>query len=114
MSDSPMMTCGHTANAVMRSKGGVKYDPPLPCCAICTCTEIDESPPDLSERRARCTYYGKVPSGRSHESNYGCKRGEACNCEQPSQKEEGHGLPFFKHCPDKPYDEFYCGCWGWD
>ena len=23
-------------------------------------------------------------------------------------------LPFFKACPDKPYDEYYCGCWGWD
>jgi len=23
-------------------------------------------------------------------------------------------LPFFKHKPDSDYDEYYCGCWGWD
>lgn len=105
--NNPLMKCGHTANGI--DKDG------KPVCVICFgirpgAIEIDETPPDLTNRRARCTYYGSVPSGRNHESNYGCKRGECCLCERPSIEK----LPFFEHCPDQEFDRFYCGCWGWD
>lgn len=103
----PMMRCGHSDNG--RDGDG------NPVCVICHgihpgAEEVDDSPPDLSARRARCNYYGTRPSGRNSESNYGTKRGEICMAERPSSPE----LPFFMHRPDREYDEFYCGCWGWD
>lgn len=30
------------------------------------------------------------------------------------EKPSSFALAFFKYQPDKPTDEFYCGCWGWD
>ena len=104
----PMMKCGHAANAVEGKTG-------KPSCVICVgihpgAMEIDDSPPDLSKRKARCLYHGSIPRGGLHESNYGCKRGEACNCERPSDSK----LPFFEHRPNREHDAFYCGCWGWD
>lgn len=76
-------------------------------------------------RMARCLYYEKsdiVTLKREHQfgCNYDCKKtidagGRRCKCERPSSDNEtGHGLPFFKALPDKPFDQFYCGCWGWD
>ena len=103
--DHPMMKCGHSANATHNGK---------PACAICAGISdgknmiIDDCPPDLSMRRARCSYYGSTPKGRLHEGS--CKRGEPCLCERPSSPD----LAFFEYCPGKPYDMFYCGCWGWD
>ena len=101
----PMMKCGCRANAYT-----YKDEVQIPSCAIHLCTEIDKTLPDLSNRKARCHYYGTIPKGRNHESNYGCKRGEKCLCERLSTD----SLPFFQHKPDNPFDEFYCGCWGWD
>jgi len=34
------------------------------------------------------------------------------SCDSTAQS--GYDLPFFKYKPDEPYDEYYCGCWGWD
>lgn len=87
-----MMKCGHAANATDRKTG-------KPVCVICVgispgATEIDDSPPDLLERRARCSYYG---FGR-------------CESEGPSSPE----LAFFEHKPEKDHDSFYCGCRGWN
>ena len=103
----PMMKCGHAANAVNARAGA-------PSCAICAgltpdADAIDDAPPDLAGRTARCAHYGQVPAGRLHESNYGCRRGETCLCERPSSPE----LPFFAHQAGQPHDSFYCGCWGW-
>lgn len=104
---APMMKCGHAANG---TRGGE------PVCVICLgitpgAAEVDLTCPlPLAGRTARCVYYGSIPTGRSHGSNYGCRRGEPCRCEQPSSPD----LPFFKHRPDRDHDEFYCGCWGWD
>jgi hypothetical protein len=107
-----MMKCGHAANAIKTKTGE-------PCCVICAgrpeADEIDDSPPDLSERKARCAYFGKQSAdGRyrsTNESNYGDRTpGALCKSEQPS----GPNLPFFKHHPEKESDEFYCGCRGWD
>ena len=103
----PMMKCGHAANATSDGK---------PSCVICHGIEgglnmiVDDAPPDLSARRARCGYFGTTPKGRNHESNYGSVRGKPCTAEEPSNPD----LPFFAHRPSEKFDTFYCGCWGWD
>jgi len=101
-----LMKCGHTAQG---TTGEGK-----PTCVICSgiipgAEIVDESGPDLEGRRARCGYYGKTPTGGTHSSRT-CRRGEPCMCEVESSLK----LPFFKHKPDSDYDEYYCGCWGWD
>lgn len=108
----PMMRCGHAANSVCRASCGAKFDPPIPSCAICNPPDsltIDESPTDISLRTARCFNFGKKPS-RNDECNYGRRGAKTCPCERPSSTE----LPFFEHCPGKPFDSFYCGCMSWD
>lgn len=110
--DYPMMQCGHQANAVQTLEDGTK----IPSCVICAGVHPGSSTPmeiqpDLSGRRARCTYFGTIPKGRNHSSNYGCKRGEVCDCEVSSA--ESH-LAFFEMKSHEPFDSFYCGCWGWD
>ncbi len=100
------MECGHTAQAI-DGEGN-------PACVICLgvhsgATVVDESPPDLEGRRARCSYYGRTPTGRNHGSRT-CRRGERCMCEVDSDP----SLAFFEHKPDEDYDRYYCGCWGWD
>jgi hypothetical protein len=82
----PMMKCGHSANGV--SSDG------QPCCVICIGIDpgaevVDDKPPDLSERRAKCS---------------SCPRTEASSPD----------LAFFEHRPDQPMDSFYDGCRGWD
>jgi hypothetical protein len=106
--DLPLMKCGHTA----QSWGG---DGDHPACVICIGIDpgaeiVEDNLPDLSQRTARCAYYNSVPRGQNHSSNYGCKRGERCMCEQPSVER----LPFFEHKPEMTHDQFYCGCWGWN
>ena len=81
-----MMKCGHAANAVDRNGN--------PCCAICAgftpnAFIVDEKQIDLTGRKAICSY---------------------CNTIVDSSL----NLPFFEYRPDKEYDSFYDGCWGWD
>ena len=91
MSNKTMMKCGHAANgyAVV---GGEK----VPACVICAmgrpnepAVTVDDNPPDLSQRQAKCSY---------------------CHCVKPS----GGDLAFFSHKPGREFDDFYCGCRGWD
>jgi hypothetical protein len=97
MESTPMMECGHAANAT-------KENDKLPCCAICwpdpkSITKVkDGQEPDLTGRMARCTYAPK--GGPRHK----------CAGEVPSKK----SLAFFGHNPNAETDSFYCGCWGWD
>lgn len=107
MAKAPLMQCGHTAQARNTATGDW-------VCVICfgspeATTPIDNTP-ELSGRKARCSYYGSIPRGRNHEGPPGCNRGERCLCEKPSAPE----LPFFRHTPEEEFDSFYCGCWGWD
>ena len=44
---------------------------------------------DLTGRHAKCTYCGRI---------------------EPST----NALAFFQHHPKNDYDEYYCGCRGWD
>jgi hypothetical protein len=102
MRNTPMMKCGHAANAISNGK---------PCCIICFMTIGDDSmtpmdTPDLTNRRARCSYYNTQPNHK-HEGR--CDR-NICHCEEPSSS----NLAFFEYRPNEEYDRFYCGCFGWD
>ena len=59
-----------------------------PSCAICFNQEVVPTP-NLEGRIARCSY---------------------CKKKTPSDL----SLPFFGHFPEKEYDDYYCGCLGWD
>lgn len=124
----PMMVCGHAANAVWKDGDGVDR----PCCAICDgprSTTIADVAPDLTGRMARCASYGgklKFGAGRGscecsecegaiivdgqHRGYDESKRRTHCRCMRVSSP----SLAFFKHEPTKPFDAFYCGCFGWD
>ena len=88
MNDKPLMKCGHTAN-------GTYGDEHKPICVICYgivlgATEVDyEANPDLTGRKAKCSFCNTIV-----DSNY--------------------NLPFYSHKPEREYDEYYCGCKGWD
>lgn len=92
-STTPMMACGHAANA--RNGRGE------PACAICigihSGAAVVADAPDFSGRTAKCCYAKR-------------RNGTPCTSESPSSLD----LAFFEHTPDKPHDRFYCGCWGWD
>ncbi len=89
----PMMACGCAAVVTCSARGGVTYDPPIPACFTHDCIEVAAVAPDLTGRRARCTYFGEG-GFRSYECNYsretGCTR-QKCACEMPSSD----ALPFF-------------------
>lgn len=80
-----MMQCGCAASGSLTQAG----QPALVACGRHSCTEVAEQAPDLTGRKARCSYGGK---------------------EVPSSKD----LPFFQHKPNEPFDRYYCGCFGWD
>jgi hypothetical protein len=97
----PMMKCGHTAQGTRESDGH-------PVCIICLmsggpedpATIIEDNLPDLSNRRMQCSY-------TRGQNGLPCPtRTEPI----PSRVDAA----FFSHRPDRPLDEFYCGCWGWD
>jgi hypothetical protein len=92
MSEKTMMKCGHSANGTLMAKGGVKLEQPAPCCVICDCHELAEEAPSLEGRIAKCCY--KM----------------SCKNTAPSTD----NLAFFQHHPDEEFDEYYCGCEGWD
>ena len=104
-----MMDCGHAANAVMADG--------KPCCAICTAIGNDplrgtrpKEAPGLAGRTAYCTYRGcRSTWERRRDTHYG-EFGADGRSFAPSSTD----LPFFRHTPDKPSDEYFCGCWGWD
>lgn len=87
-----MMACGCRANSYHRKPDGTEE----PACVVHAglhpgaYTPVPE--PDLSKRRARCAYYKQCGQERA-------------STEHPA---------FFVHKPAEPFDEFYCGCHGWD
>lgn len=79
-----LMKCGHVSNAVT---GGGK-----PACAVCGCVDVARGcagTEGLEGRKARC-----FDCGRETDSRW--------------------SLDFFRHCPDREHDTWYCGCRGWD
>lgn len=106
----PLMKCGCAAQGVCNAKGGVKYDPPIPCCVIHDCIEMAEVVPDLTGRIAKCHYKScKVNLERKRDTHYG-KLDESGRSFAPSSLD----LPFFEYKPTKEFDEYFCGCMGWD
>jgi hypothetical protein len=53
-------------------------------------TEVQDEKPDLTGRIAHCGYGKHAPKPSSYD------------------------LPFFKYRPTHDFDEYYCGCFGWD
>jgi len=116
---SPMMKCGH--NTWARDSDG------NPVCAICwpdsKATQIVDELPDLTGRTAKCPECGKTtPSSiklayfryKGPGSEWATK---LCRC---GYYEIGHNNPNGRACknfePRGPakFDEYYCGCGGWD
>lgn len=92
--ENPMMKCGHRANSVVKDKDGNERLACVICAGIVDgAYEIDNSPPSLKGRVAKCCYKG------------------SCRNTKPS---DSKGLAFFKHNPDSEFDEYYCGCRGWN
>lgn len=79
-----LMKCKHANNA-RDSKGN-------PVCVICGCVDVVKKikqPTDgLEGRTAKCPDCGSTTESR-------------------------WDLPFFKHNPDREFDSYYCGCYGW-
>ena len=84
MRDLYKMKCGCVNNAVT---GEGK-----PACAIHSCTTIEfkcEGKKGLEGRKAKCSYGDSIV-------------------------DSSWNLAFFQHKPNEEYDEYYCGCYGWD
>lgn len=103
----PMMACGHAANGTQRIDG---VD--VPCCVICAGTGVGEkartvvaAPPDLTGRRARCTYFD--------ESIGKCKPTRHTRFTNPTNSERASdpGLPFFEYMgPGSEHATQTCKC----
>mgnify|MGYP001605975611 CR=1 FL=1 len=94
MANIPLMKCGHAAQGINHGQ---------PVCIVCYgifqgADEVDHNPPSLGGRMARCTYY---PNG----GKYG-----KCESPQPSSTK----LALFSYRPEAEFDDYFCGCWGWD
>ncbi len=78
-----------------------------PSCFIHNCCELVDVP-NLEGRIAKCGT-SKNGIGRFNECD-DCRGKDRCACQKPSSL----SLAFFKYCPDKEFDSYYCGCIGWD
>lgn len=81
-----MLKCKCMANMLREMPNGDR----IPTCIHGTLEQIET--PDLSKRKARCSYYSSCKQEVSSMGN----------------------LAFFEYKPHKDYDSYYCGCWGWD
>jgi len=82
----PLMKCGHTASG-KDSQGS-------PVCVACIgiypgARQIDENPPSLTGRSAKCVYCGKKVTSKL-------------------------SLAYFQSRINQEEDRYYCGCKGWD
>ena len=112
--NGPMMTCGHTAN-------GKRSDDKAPVCIVCNCETVKGVEPNLEGRMAKCSYGCKpVPSSTklaffkfkgegSEAATQTCKRCKSYQCAHT----EKYSCVFFPHGTFE-FDEYYCGCFGWD
>ena len=105
-----VMKCGCAPNATTEIDNET-----VPCCAIHDCYEQAEVKPDLTDRTARCSYFGKKKPNRRYANDEcspkRCLGKPTCECGSiPSSFD----LAFFSYKPDKEQDSFYCGCFGWD
>lgn len=114
-----MMKCGHAANSERLLNDGTR----IPSCVICAGipgregTTIDENPPTLEGRTSRCSYYKpnfKCPDPACTKDHCPATRHERHGGRYPSVAPSSASLPFFVRQDDKPFDQHFCGCWGWD
>ena len=105
-----LMKCGCVANGTCSAEAGVKYDPPIPVCYIHDCFEQSTEPFDLTGRTAQCFYKNcKTYLAKYGDTHYGELRENGRSYAPSSLK-----LPFFRYSPEEEYDEYFCGCMGWD
>lgn len=72
--------------------------------------------PDLAGRVARCSYSDCLSNVRVSRDRGQCgsiQYGEVPNGKRRAEAPSSFDLPFFEHRPDREYDDYYCGCWGW-
>ncbi len=106
----PIMACGDVAQGVDDNNN--------PVCIIhagfTPDAKVVAEQPDLEGRLAYCTYdrakRGKCPDQSARKGSVRCEFGCGTGEGAPSKAT----MPFFRHQPDQPFDQFYCGCWGWD
>ncbi len=87
-----IMKCGCVNDSHMSYPKEPQKEPKA-CCSLHGTTEPAQTQPNLDKRIARCAYF----AGK-------------CGHSEPSSID----LAFFKYCEGKEYDEYYCGCYGWD
>ena len=125
---TPMLKCGHAANGTCSNKGGIHYDPPVPCCVICSCIEVTNVTFSLEGRKAkRCT----EASIRDSSTNLAFFEYRGAGSKAATQSCKGCGYHKIAHKPDRmnrskrvctnfqphgawEFDLYYCGCRGWD
>lgn len=112
-----MMACGCAAQGYSSGSLQAPHDPPVHVCVIHDCVDVAEAP-DLTGRIARCLYkHGICRNQRSRDSyRTGVTKPDYGQFDDNGRSfaPSSLNLPFFKHQPDKPEDEYYCGCMGWD
>lgn len=123
MNETPLMECGHAANAVI--DGGA------PACAICVGLNpgatIVRTIPDLTGRKAKCAYctitvqsetslaffeYNGPGSPRAESQCGNCGYFEVAHVPE-KQSKISYICDNFTPKGDS-LDTFYCGCRGWD
>ncbi len=130
---TPLMQCGHAANAVCTNKGGVHYDPPIPSCAICSCIDVATDAVNLTNRKARCCNQASLKDSNldlaffEYKGPGSIRAATMCdNCHYSQvahdpevTKNYVHGKPkrvcdqFMPHGAYE-FDSYYCGHSGWD
>lgn len=80
-----LMNCGHTSQ-------GYDSKTDQPVCIVCSNYQQATNLPDLTGREATCFY------------KFGCK----------NKEKSSFRLAFFKYDANNTYDEYYCGCKGFD
>lgn len=125
------MKCGCVSSGVLRARGRVKFDPPIPICVVHECDEIATEKPDLTGRLARCGCGKTMPSDyealaffeyRGPGSRFGrrvCKTCRYADVAHEKKKAEKPGhlkLVCDKFAPigEHQFDAYYCGHAGWD
>lgn len=117
-----MMKCGHAKNALIWNKEKQVYEDG---CTFCGTTEpAEELPMGIEKREAKCSCGRKEPSMKfqnlaffqfkgegSKEANNTCK-----NCKYYKMAHDNNRVPCKSFEPHGAFefDEYYCGCRGWE
>lgn len=89
---SVLMKCGCVSHGLSKIRYPDGTTREFPSCLIHNCKEVETELPDLTSRVAKCSY------------KMSCRKTSASSID----------LAFFHYCKDAEFDEFYCGCQGWE